>query len=400
MGNCCKKKKRKTSLGKVLIKEEDMPCGRMQAESIGKQNGNNSETDSNLSERNREKIKVNINDFVILKLIGQGSFAKVFLVRYKKNCKIYAMKCLDKQLIKQNKQQHHTITEWYLMKKYNHPFIVNLYFSFQDTERLYFIMDFAQGGELYFHLHNNKIFESERVKFYVIEIVIVIEYLHKNDIIYRDLKPENVLIDKMGHIKLTDFGLSKMLNVEEAIANKNRSKNSKAFTICGTPQYLAPEILKEKGYDESVDWFSLGCLMYEMLTGTSPFKLRKSKKFDFTLFEDPVSYPSFLTEDEKNLIMNLIVIEPKYRLGYGKDGADKIKKHNYFKDVDWDLYAQKKITPPFIPQLSGEEDVKYIDKCFTEDSLSLSDSDEGNKEILNKYDNYINFSYANDSNLI
>ena len=153
------------------------------------------------------------------------------------------------------------------MVKINNPFIVNIKFAFQDESKLYIVSDFMQGGDMFYHLHAQKKFDEEKSKFYAIELILGLEFLHKNNMIYRDLKPENILIDSRGHIKLTDFGLSKILEDEE----------DKAFTLCGTPQYLAPEVLLRQGYDKMVDWWSLGCVMYEMLVGRLPFARNEIK---------------------------------------------------------------------------------------------------------------------------
>ena len=202
-------------------------------------------------------IKLTFHDFEKLKVLGKGSFGEVLLVKLKANGKYYAMKILIKKQVKLRHQEVHTKAERDLMVKINCPFIVNIKFAFQDNVKLYIITEFMQGGEMFFHLHKEKRFSNEKTRFYIIELVLAIEFLHNNKMLYRDLKPENIMVDATGHIKLTDFGLSK----------KVKKQKEKAFTICGTPQYLAPEILSDEGYDNSVDWWSLGCVMYEMLVG-------------------------------------------------------------------------------------------------------------------------------------
>ena len=219
-----------------------------------------SETKSTSSSINLElnvTPNATLEDFSQLKVLGRGAFGKVVLVRLEKNKKLYAMKILKKEIVIKRKQVNHTMTERSLLEKLNHPFIVKLIYAFQDKEKLYFITEFMQGGELFFHLRRNPQYKEKSVKFYMSEILLAIDYMHKNNFIYRDLKPENILIDKYGHIKLTDFGLSKLLDEEE----------QKTYTLCGTAEYLAPEIIFEKGYDKTCDWFSFGVVLFEMLCG-------------------------------------------------------------------------------------------------------------------------------------
>jgi len=232
---CCQKKKQE----QLIEKNENTE--------MEKKNEKNENNES--SQKVQEVIKVTYNDFEPLKLLGTGSFGRVLLVRYNNNNMLYAMKILSKNQIKIKHQEEHTKTERDLMVKINSPFIVNIKFAFQDESKLYIVSDFMQGGDMFYHIHSNKKFEENRAKFYAIELILGLEFLHKNNMIYRDLKPENLLMDSKGHLKISDFGLSKILD----------SPDEKAYTLCGTPQYLAPEILKNKGYDKSVDWWSLGC---------------------------------------------------------------------------------------------------------------------------------------------
>ena len=305
--------------------------------------------------------KLTYNDFEPLKLLGTGSFGRVLLVRFKTNNQLYAMKILSKNQLKITHQEEHTMTERDLMVKLTSPFLVSIKFAFQDESKLYIVSDFMQGGDMFYHLHSEKNFTEPKAKFYLIEIILGLEHLHKNNMIYRDLKPENILMDSEGHIKLTDFGLSKILNEED----------DKAYTLCGTPQYLAPEVLKSKGrgYDKSVDWWSLGCFFYEMLTGFLPFYIPRNNKINLKVFEEEVKFPPNLNPVAVGFINDLLNIDPTKRLGAGDNGINKIKGHAYFKGVDWDKYYNKKITPPFIPDLDDEVDLKYFDKMFTDEPL-------------------------------
>ena len=310
---------------------------------------------------NNIEKKICYDDFIPLKLLGTGSFGRVLLVRKKNNNNLYAMKILIKSYLKQKKQEEHTRTERDLMVKINSPFIMNIKYAFQDEIQLYLITDFMQGGDMFFHLHEKGRFKSDRTKFYIIEIVLAIEFLHKNKMIYRDLKPENILMDKEGHIKISDFGLSKILE----------DMNDKVFTLCGTPQYIAPEVIYKKGYDKGVDWWSLGCIFYEMLTGYLPFNIPKGGKISPKIFEVPVKFPKNISDNEIDLIKKLLTLNPKKRIGHGETDANDIKKHPYFNGVDWNKYLKKEIQPPFKPKLKNDLDLRYFDKAFTDESINV-----------------------------
>jgi len=326
------------------------------------------------------KKLITLADFDIMKLIGKGSFAKVYLVRNRFNNKIYSMKKLNKPFIKKNKQEQNIINERILLSKMNYPFLVKLYCCFQDKEYLYFIMDFIQGGELFFHLHREIRFDDEKTRFYIAELILVLNFLHKNKIIYRDIKPENILLDIDGHIKLTDFGLSRLCSGEK----------EKVFTICGTPYYIAPEILEQKGYNNTVDWWSLGCLMYEMLDGKPLFNF--TGKLKISEYKKKIVLPNNFSEEAKDLITKLLDLDPKTRLGAGKNGFENLKNHKYFEDIDWDDLENKKITPPFVPNIEGNMDLKYFDKVFTDEVNISKEYDELNN-TNRTVDNYVNFSY-------
>ena len=346
---------------------------------------NDIEKNIDIKEDNPLGIKIKNEDFERLKLIGKGSFGDVFLVKLKSNEKIYAMKILDKEKIKSYDQEEHTKSERDLMVKINCPFIVDIKYAFQDKQYLYMVTEFMQGGEMFFHLFKEKRFTNEKAKFYLVEIILAIEFLHKNHMMYRDLKPENVLLDKNGHIKITDFGLSKILSKE----------NEKTYTICGTPQYLAPEILSSEGYDNAVDWWSLGCLMYKMLIGIDAFKFSKNQSLSPEMYEIEILIPDYVTKEANDLIRKLLVINPKKRLGSGPGGADKIKNHSYFKDIDWEKAWNKELTPPFIPDIKDDLDLKYFDKGFTDENLESFSSEEESSSL--KTIDYKGFTYVTDS---
>ena len=330
------------------------------------------------------KINLSYHDFTPLKLLGRGSFGQVCLVRLKINNKLYAMKILDKKILKERNQELHTKSERDLMVKINCPFIVNIKSAFQDEKYLYIISDFMQGGDLFYHMHETSIFDFELAQFYTCELVLALEYLHNNNMIYRDLKPENILLDANGHIKLTDFGLSKLLN----------SSKQKAFTICGTIQYIAPEVFINKGYDKMVDWWSLGCLIYEMFVGKLAFNIKNNTNLSLDLYNKKLKFPRHMDEDAQDLINKLLVVDPKKRLGYGANGSDKIKKHPFFEGINWDEVWNKQIIPPFKPELTDEMDLKYFDTQFTDEPIESFTRNPRSREASYEYKN---FTYITDS---
>jgi serine/threonine protein kinase len=243
---------------------------------------------------------VGLQDFEKIKIIGTGNFGKVFLVKRKGTQDFFAMKILKKSLIDEKKQRAHTITERRVLENAKCPFVVKLVRAFQDSKKLYMIMEYMNGGELFFYLNKEGMFSEIRSRFYLAEILVGLNYLHANGIIYRDLKPENILLDNEGHIKLTDFGLSKSgIDVS----------NPKAYTFCGTPEYLAPEILRNLGYDKSVDFWSLGALMYYMLSGAPPFYSKnKSETFKNVLTKSIEALPN-VTDEANDLLQKLLKVD-------------------------------------------------------------------------------------------
>ena len=375
---CCQKKKPEQLIEKDLDESKNEILDASDAEALDI----NTESDSQPLD-----IKVTYSDFEPLKLLGRGSFGEVLLVRLKANKKVYAMKILNKKILKLKKQQAHTKTERDLMVKINCPFIVNIKSAFQDASKLYIVSEFMQGGDMFYHMHDGQIiiFSNEKTRFYMIELVLALEALHKKNMVYRDLKPENILLDSKGHVKLTDFGLSKILETED----------DKAYTICGTPQYLAPEILDKKGYDKAVDWWSLGCVMYEMLVGKLPYAIKRGVKMNKKIYEQGVDYKN-LNSNAKDLIQKLLVINPKERLGSGPNGSEDIKKHPFFKGVNWRDAWLKKLKPPFIPKLKSDTDLSYFDTMFTDEPIDGPQRKYTNRdrEISGEYNG---FSYVTGS---
>jgi len=304
---------------------------------------------------------IGVEDFDLLNVIGKGSFGKVLQVRKKDTGRIYAMKVLNKKNILDNNELEHTKTEKEILQKLAHPFLVNLNYSFQTADKLYFIMDYINGGELFYHLQKEHKFTPDRVKFYCAEIVLGLEYLHNSGVIYRDLKPENILLTEDGHICMTDFGISK----QGLLAEDDRTA-----TFCGTPEYLAPEVLEGKGYNKAVDWWSFGTLMYEMLTGLPPFYSQDVQQMYFKIMHAKLEIPDAVDGDTREILLKLLEREPSKRLS----DATLIKSHPYFKGMDWDKLLRKEIPAPFVPPVKDKMDVSMVDPTFLSEKPSLSES--------------------------
>jgi len=297
-----------------------------------------------------------LDSFKMIKVIGKGSFGKVFLVRENQTGEMFALKVLRKDNIIKRNQVEHTRTERSVLGYVKHPFIVGLNMAFQSKDKLYFVLDYCAGGELFFHLGKVGKFPEPRACFYAAEIVLAISYVHELDIIYRDLKPENVLLDARGHVRLTDFGLSK-----EGISSSSSGANS----FCGTPEYLAPEILNRQGHGRAVDWWSLGALLYEMLTGLPPFYCRDREKLFEKIRRGHLDYPRYLSPRSQALLRGLLTKDPNLRLGSGPNDSETIKSHDFFSEILWEKLAKGEVQPPWDPQINGSLDTSQFDKEFT-----------------------------------
>ncbi|KAG5220793.1 Serine/threonine-protein kinase [Salix suchowensis] len=314
-------------------------------------------------EQYKTKRALTPRDFEFLKLIGRGTFGKVFQVRKRDTKRIYAMKVLSKKEIVAKKEVAHTIGERKILQRsLESPFLVGLKFSFQTETDLYLVTDFKSGGELFWHLQRETRFTEERARFYIAELILALEHLHKYDIVYRahdvcsDLKPENILLDATGHVALCDFGLSKAdLRADELTT-----------TFCGTTEYLAPEILlDEQGYSKIVDFWSLGVLLFEMCCGWSPFYAEDTQQMYKNICFGKIRFPKgVINEDGKQFVKGLLNRNPKHRLGASRD-ASELKEHPFFKMIDWDALAKKQVTPPFKPDVESDESTACFDPEFT-----------------------------------
>ncbi|NXC08787.1 KS6A2 kinase, partial [Orthonyx spaldingii] len=301
--------------------------------------------------------KADPSQFELLKVLGQGSYGKVFLVRKIKGSdagQLYAMKVLKKATLKVRDRVRSKM-ERDILAEVNHPFIVKLHYAFQTEGKLYLILDFLRGGDLFTRLSKEVMFTEEDVKFYLAELALALDHLHGLGIIYRDLKPENILLDEEGHIKITDFGLSK-----EAIDHDKR-----AYSFCGTIEYMAPEVVNRRGHTQSADWWSFGVLMFEMLTGSLPFQGKDRKETMALILKAKLGMPQFLSIEAQSLLRALFKRNPSNRLGAGFDGVEEIKRHPFFVTIDWNKLYRKEIKPPFKPAVGRPEDTFHFDPEFT-----------------------------------
>lgn len=317
------------------------------------------------------KRHLSIDDFDLLKVIGKGSFGKVMQVVKKDTNQIYALKTIRKQHIISRMEVTHTLAERTVLAKITNPFIVPLKFSFQSKEKLYLVLSFINGGELFHHLQREGKFSMDRSRFYIAELLSALESLHELNVIYRDLKPENILLDYQGHIALCDFGLCKL----------NMNNEDKTNTFCGTPEYLAPELLLNQGYTRSVDWWTLGTLLYEMLTGLPPFYDEDHNTMYRKILQNPLTFPNYLENtDAKDLLVKLLQKDPSKRLS----DPQLIKSHQFFKDIDWVKLNNKNYLPPFKPNVENLLDTSNFDQDFTSEKPQDSVVDSFLSESVQK----------------
>jgi len=327
--------------------------------------------------------KITKDDFELLTVIGKGSFGKVMQVRKKDDGKIFAMKVLRKEAIIARKQVTHTKAEKSILQKIQHPFIVKLHYAFQTKDKLYMILDYINGGELFFHLKKEGRFQENRVRFYSAEIVCALSHLHSLGIVYRDLKPENILLNAEGHVTITDFGLSKQIKEEGG-----------THTFCGTPEYLAPEVLKGQGHGIAVDWWSLGTLIYEMLTGLPPFYSQNINIMYQKILNGELRFPSYVSAEAMSLLEGLLTREVEKRLGSGPDGSNEVKRHVFFNGIDWEKLEKKGVDAPFKPKVKSETDTSQIDTAFTQERPQDSLVENSLSETMARENNFDGFTFV------
>jgi len=286
---------------------------------------------------------VNLSDFTIKVTVGTGSFGRVKLIVQIKTGKYYALKILKKNEIIKLKQVDHILSEISILNSIDFPFCVNMFGIAQDDRYLYIVLEYVPGGELFTYLRTVQYLQPEPAKSYAAQVTLIFEHLHSKNIVYRDLKPENLLIDQKGFLKLTDFGFAKIIE-------------GRTYTLCGTPEYLAPEILLQKGHGKPVDWWCLGILIYEMLVGIDPFSDDEPMAVYQNILRGKVKFPSTFDADAKSLVKHLLVADLAKRFGNLKGGANDIKEHRWFKSFDWKLLLKKETKPFFIPKINNEGD--------------------------------------------
>ncbi|WCJ27858.1 protein-serine kinase 1 [Euphorbia peplus] len=327
-----------------------------------------------------EVCGVGIEDFEVLKLVGQGAFGKVYQVRKKDTSEILAMKVVRKDRIVEKNHIEYMKAERDILTKIDHPFIVQLKYSFQTKYRLYLVLDFINGGHLFFQLYHHGLFREDLARIYAAEIVSAVSHLHANGIMHRDLKPENILLDSDGHVMLTDFGLAKEFD-----------ENTRSNSLCGTVEYMAPEIVLGKGHDKAADWWSVGILLYEMLTGKPPYTGGNRDKIQQKIVKDKIKLPSFLSSEAHSLLKGLLQKEAGRRLASGSTGSEEIKRHKWFKGVNWKKLDSREIKPSFCPEVAGKNCIANFEKKWTEMPLSDSPAASPKSDDVNPF---LNFTYV------
>jgi serum/glucocorticoid-regulated kinase 2 len=291
-----------------------------------------------------EQDPPSLQDFTMLRVIGKGCFGKIVLARKKDTGEHFAMKVLNKTNVVRKKQVDHTRAERRILSRVDPkecPFIVSLHSAFQTESKLYLVLDYIPGGDLYFHLSQWRRFPEVLARFFIAEVLCALEYLHSVQVAYRDLKPENILLDAAGHVRLVDFGLSK-----EGV----QSPLNGATSLCGTPEYLAPEILNKKGHGTAVDIWAVGMVLYEFLTGLPPWYTRNREKLFRSLRTSPLAIPDYVSVDAVSLLEGLLKRDPAQRIG-SKFGIQEVTGHPFFKEIDWQKLKKKEMAPPINPML-------------------------------------------------
>lgn len=299
-----------------------------------------------------------IGDFERTKVLGTGAFGVVYLVKHVHTGKYYAMKMVEKEKIVKLKQIEHSYYEKKILYGLNFPFVVYMKYFFKDNVYLYYVLPFIAGGEMFTHLRKMGKFEETSAKFYGAQVILALEYLHSCELVYRDLKPENILIDRTGYIKITDFGFCKLIR-------------GRTWTLCGTPEYLAPEIILSKGYGTAVDWWSTGVLLFEMSAGHPPFFASDPMRIYEKIVAGKYRCPTHFSTELIDLIGHVLQVDNSRRYGNLKDGVMDFKNHMWFKEIDWDNLLNSRIHPPFLPKIKSPCDTANFD-IFNEDKLKES----------------------------
>ena len=328
------------------------------------------DNDKDKDKSRKKKLKIKIKDYEQLKTVGLGSYGRVRLCKHKKTGDIFVMKILKKNEIIKQKQVDHVYSEFNILINLKHPFIVQLLgYNFDDPKYVYFILEYIQGGELFTLLRTKRTFPIPQARFYIAHIITIFEYLHSKNIVYRDLKPENILINKNGYLKLTDFGFAKQL------------ENEKTYTLCGTPEYLAPEIILNKGHGKAVDWWTLGILLYEMLVGIDPFSDDDPMKTYQKILKGKINFPKTINKDAKSLIKHLLTQDTSKRFGCLKSGVKDILNHRFFEGFDWKNFVYLSMPAPYLPNVKSDDDTSNFEK-YPESDGEIPAVDKKNDPFL------------------
>ncbi|KAI9320229.1 kinase-like domain-containing protein [Dichotomocladium elegans] len=335
-----------------------------------------------------QRHRATLKDFEMLKVLGKGCMGKVLLVRSQRDNGLYAMKVIKKKhIIQQNEVEHTKAERDILTRMRGFSFLINLHYAFQTPTDLFLILDYHGGGDIATQMATYPVFSAERTLFYAAEILQGLSVLHLHGVIYRDLKPENVLIDHRGHIVLTDFGLSKIFNIgQDDNVNDDNDSFCMTQTFCGTAEYLAPEVLLGEPYTFTVDFWSLGTLLYEMLAGVTPFWADTHMEMYHRVLDDPLDFPPHFGQVTRDFLTGLLERNPRKRLGV--DGAESVKMHPFFESIDWPAVAQLKLEPPYIPKLRSETDISNFDDNFVTMTPRISRSSSLDLSVDDPFDRF------------
>ncbi|OHT01178.1 RAC family serine/threonine-protein kinase like protein [Tritrichomonas foetus] len=329
-------------------------------------NGMNPNTSNIARNNSTSNVQIKPEDFDYIRVLGRGTYGKVQLVRYKKDGQIYAMKSMSKQILHEHEQIEQSLTERDILLKTRHPFLVSAHYTFQTPEKLFMVLDYVPGGELFNRLKVETKFNEQRAKLYAAEIMLGLGKLHSLGLIFRDLKPENILVGADGHLRITDFGLVKT----------NMSSTTTTNTFCGTPEYMAPEMIQQLPYTKAVDWWSFGVLLFEMLTGLPPFYDSNTSKMYRMILHDELTFPPYVSPDARDLIAKLLNRNPAIRLGASERDVEEIKIHPFFGEYNWDDILAKKVEPLWKPQIQSVTDTSNFDHEFTGEAAGNSYLDQ------------------------